>query len=225
MLGRWRFPKEARVIRIFIADDHVLVREGIRELFGAQRDFTVIGAASDYDEAVEVLQTSQVDVMIVDITMPGRDGFDLINHVQTTYPRVRIVALTMHAADEYVSRALKAGAHGYVTKDAQPDQLVSAVRRVMSGSSYLCARVAESLALRLTLQDVSVPPHTRLSRREFSIFSMLVEGHTVTAIARELGVSVKTVSTHKMRLLRKMHLRNQSDLVRYALQNEVSEAS
>jgi DNA-binding NarL/FixJ family response regulator len=217
-----RLPEGAAVIRIFIADDHALVREGIRGVFVKQPDFSVVGDAGDYSEAVERLRQIPVDVVIVDITMPGRDGFELISYIQTAYPRMRIIALTMHVADEYVSRALKAGAHGYVTKDAAPDQLVAAVRRVMTGSSYLSARVAESMALRLTRHETSVLPHTRLSRREYAIFSMLVEGSTVTAIAKELGVSVKTVSTHKMRLLRKMHLRNQSDLVRYALQNQVS---
>lgn len=210
------------MIKIFIADDHALVREGIRGVFVKQPDFAVVGEAGDYDEAVERLGQMAVDVMIIDITMPGRDGFELINYVQTTYSHTRIVALTMHVADEYVSRALKAGAHGYVTKDAAPDQLVAAVRRVMAGSSYLSSRVAESLALRLSRHDTSALPHTKLSRREFAIFSMLAEGSTVTAIARELGVSVKTVSTHKMRLLRKMHLRNQSDVVRYVMQNKVT---
>jgi DNA-binding NarL/FixJ family response regulator len=204
-----------------IADDHVLVRKGIRALLGTQADFQLVAEAGSYGEAVEQLYSHKPDVVMLDIAMPGRDGLDLVAYVRSVQPQARIIVLTMHTEDEYASRALKAGTHGYVTKDSTPDQLVSAIRRVASGSSFLSPRIAESLALRLTRHD-DAPLHTRLSRREFAIFGMLVEGRTVTAIAQELALSVKTVSAHKMRVLRKMNLRSQSDLVRYAIQHRVA---
>jgi len=204
-----------------IADDHVLVRKGIRALLATQPDFQLVAEAGSYGEAVEQLHAHRVDVAMLDISMPGRDGLDLIAYVRSVQPQARIIVLTMHTEDEFASRALKAGTHGYVTKDSTPDQLTSAVRRVASGSSFLSPRIAESLALRLTRQE-DAPAHERLSRREFSIFGMLVEGRTVTAIAHELALSVKTVSAHKMRVLRKMNLRSQSDLVRYAIQHRVA---
>jgi len=204
-----------------IADDHVLVRKGIRALLASQADFQLVAEAGSYAEAVEQLHAHRADVVMLDISMPGRDGLDLITYVRSVQPQARIIVLTMHTEDEFASRALKAGTHGYITKDSSPDQLTAAIRRVASGSSFLSPRIAESLALRLTRQD-DAPAHERLSRREFAIFGMLVEGHTVTAIAHELALSVKTVSAHKMRLLRKMNLRSQSDLVRYAIQHSVA---
>ena len=209
------------MIKIIIADDHVLVRKGIRALLATQPDLQLVAEASSYGEAVEQLHAHRADVVTVDIAMPGRDGFDLISYIRSVQPQVGIVVLTMHTEDEYASRALKAGTHGYVTKDSTPDQLVNAIRRAASGLSFLSPRIAESLALRLTRQD-DAPPHHQLSQREFAIFGMLVKGRTVTAIAEELALSVKTVSAHKMRVLRKMNLRSQSDLVRYAIQHRVA---
>jgi len=209
------------LITILIADDHVLVRKGIRALLATQPDFQLVAEAGNFGEAVEQLHVHRTDVVMLDISMPGRDGLDLIAYVRSVQPQARILVLTAHTEDEYASRALKAGTHGYVTKDSTPEQLTTAIRRIASGSSFLSPRIAESLALRLTRED-DAPLHTRLSRREFAIFGMLVEGRTVTAIAQELALSVKTVSAHKMRVLRKMNLRSQSDLVRYAIQHRVA---
>jgi len=204
-----------------IADDHVLVRKGIRALLATQVDFQLLAEAGCYAEAVEQLHAHRLDVVMLDISMPGRDGLQLISYVRAVQPQARILVLTAHTEDEYASRALKAGTHGYVTKDSTPDQLVTAIRRVAAGSSFLSPRIAESLALRLTRND-DAPAHTRLSRREFAIFGMLVDGQTVTRIAEELALSVKTVSAHKTRMLKKMNLRSQSDLVRYAIQHNVT---
>ena len=155
-----------------IADDHVLVRKGIRALLASQADFQLVAEAGSYAEAVEQLHAHRADVVMLDISMPGRDGLDLITYVRSVQPQARIIVLTMHTEDEFASRALKAGTHGYITKDSSPDQLTAAIRRVASGSSFLSPRIAESLALRLTRQD-DAPAHERLSRREFAILSLI----------------------------------------------------
>jgi len=210
------------VISIIIADDHVLVRKGIRGLLARQKDFNVVGEAGNYKEAVEQIDAHPMDLIIIDITMPGRDGFDIISHVRLAQPRARIMVLTMHTETEFVSRALKAGTHGYVTKDSTPEELIAAVRGVAGGSPFLSPKIAQSLALRLTQQNESTPLHSRLSPREFAIYGMLAEGKTVTDISRELDLSIKTVSAHKTSILRKLNLRNQSELVRYAIQQSSS---
>lgn len=213
------------MIDIIIADDHVMVRRGIRGLLARQKDFNVLAEAGNYKEAVEQIDAHPVDLLVVDITMPGRDGFDIISHMRLAHPRTRILVLTMHTETEYVSRALKAGAHGYVTKDMTPEELTAAVREVAGGSAYLSPKVAQTLALELSQQVGQTPLHSRLSTREFAIYGMLAHGKTVTDIAHELDLSIKTVSAHKTSLLRKLNLRNQAELVRYAIEHPISAPS
>lgn len=210
------------MINIILADDHVLVRKGIRGLLASQTDFNVIAEAGTCNEAIEQLSRFHADVIIVDISMPGRSGFDLIAHVRTVQPQARVIVLTVHTEEEFASRALKAGTHGYITKDASPEQLVTAVREVAAGSSFLSPQIAQSLVWWMARSNDAGPLHSRLTRREFAIFGMLAEGRPATDIARELDLSVKTVSGHKMSILRKLNLRTQSELVRYALQHGLS---
>lgn len=209
------------MINILIADNHTLVRKGVRALLAHQPDLNVAGDAETYQEALEQLQLHRVEVVLLDISMPvpppGRDGLDLIAQVRALQPHARTIVLTMHTESEYATRALKAGANGYVTKDVTPELLVSAIRRVVSGAMFLSPNIAESLALRVALQGDEEPPHKRLSRRELAVFGMLAEGKTLSEIAERLTLSAKTVSAHKLSVLRKLNMRNVAELVRYAI--------
>jgi two-component system, NarL family, invasion response regulator UvrY len=213
------------VINILIVDRHALVRKGIRALLQVQADFSVLAEAGNYDEAVEALRVNRFDVVIADIAMegplPGRDSIGLIAHVRAVQPQARMIVLTMHTEDAYASRALKAGATGYVTKDATPELLVTAIHRVMTGAPFLSPSVAESLALKVARQDDASLAHLRLSKRELTVFNMLAHGKTVNDIAHQLALSAKTVGAHKINVLRKMKLRTVAELVRYAIEHEV----
>ncbi len=199
------------MINIIIVDSHILVRKGIRALLVSQQDLNVVAEAGTYAEALEQLELHRVDVVIFDIAMPvpapGRDSLDLIAHVRTAQPHARMMVLTMHTENEYAVRALKAGAHGYVTKDVTPELLVDAIRRVAGAELFLSPNIAQSLALRVALQEDIAPLHQRLSRREQAVFGMLADGKTINDIARGLTLSAKTVSAHKLNVLRKLNMR------------------
>jgi DNA-binding NarL/FixJ family response regulator len=214
------------LINIIIVDSHVLVRKGIRALLVSQPDLNVVAEAGTYEEALEQLRLHRVDLVIFDIAMPvpapGHDSLELIAHVRSTQPHARTVVLTMHTENEYAVRALKAGAHGYVTKDVTPELLINAIRRVVSGALFLSPNIAESLALRVAFQDDIAPLHKRLSRREQAVFGMLADGKTVSDIARRLTLSAKTVSAHKLNVLRKLNMRTVAELVRYAIEHHVT---
>ena len=214
------------MINIIIADNHILVRKGIRALLVSQPDLNVVAEAGTYEEALEQLQLHRVDVVIFDIAMPvsapGRDSLDLIAHVRTCQPHAHTVVLTMHTENEYAARALKAGAHGYVTKDVTPELLINAIRRVVNGALFLSPNVAQSLALRVALQDDIAPLHKRLSRRELAVFGMIADGKTINDIAGRLTLSAKTVNAHKLNVLRKLNMRTVAELVRYAIEHQVS---
>jgi len=214
------------LINILIVDHHVLVRKGIRALLQVHPDFSVLAEAGSYVEAVEALRLHRFDVVVADIAMggpvPGRDSIELIAHVRAAQPQARMIVLTMHTENAYAARALKAGTDGYVTKDVTPEVLVSAIHRVMTGAPYLSASIAESLALKVARQDDAGLVHSRLSRRESTIFNMLVHGKTVNDIAHQLALSAKTVSAHKINVLRKMNLRTVAELVRYATEHELN---
>ena len=214
------------MINIIIVDNHILVRKGIRALLVGQPDFNVVAEAGTYEEALAQLELHRVDVVIFDIAMPGaapgRESLDLIAHVRTAQPHAHTVVLTMHTENEYAARALKAGAHGYVTKDVTPELLINAIRRVVSGALFISPNVAESLALRVALQDDVAPLHKRLSRRELAVFGMIADGNTINDIARRLTLSAKTVSAHKLNVLRKLNMRTVAELVRYAIEHRIN---
>jgi DNA-binding NarL/FixJ family response regulator len=209
------------MIRVLLVDDHALFRQGIRELLGKAPDIRVVAEAGGYSQAIEMLRVNDISVVVADLSMPGRDGIDLVAHIKASNPAVSILVLTMHEDCEYATRALRSGASGYMTKASSSDELISAIRRIASGRSYVSAGVSENLMLRFTRSDSETPPHTMLSHREFRIFELLVQCQTTTRIARELSLSVKTVSTHKTRLLKKMGLQHQGELVRYAIEHKL----
>jgi DNA-binding NarL/FixJ family response regulator len=214
------------LINIIIVDNHVLVRKGIRALLVSEPDLNVVAEAGTFEEAIEQLQAHRVDVVIFDIAMPvpspKRDCLELIAHVRTTQPNARMVVLTMHTESEYAARSLKAGAHGYLTKDVTPELLISAIRRVVTGALFLSPNVAQSLALRVALQDDIEPLHKRLSSRELAVFGMIADGHSINEIARRFALSAKTVSAHKLSVLRKLNMRTIAELVRYAIEHQIT---
>ena len=209
------------MIRLVIADDHVMFRQGIAWLLSEEDDLTIVGEAASYADTIAAVRSGQPDLVVLDLSMPGRDGIETIAHLRDIAPEVKILVLTMHQEEGYAARALRAGCHGYITKDNASEQLVDAIRRLIAGKGYLCPNIAERLAVGLSHGDAQAAPHTRLSNREYRIFELLVAGHSGIEIAEELSLSTKTVSTHKARLLRKMNLNNQSELVRYAVAHQL----
>jgi two-component system, NarL family, invasion response regulator UvrY len=212
------------LINILIADNHTLVRKGVRALLAHQPDLNVVAEAETYEEALEQLRNHSVEVVLLDVSLPvpasARDGLDLIAEIRSLQPLARILVLTMHTENAYAMRALRAGVNGYVTKDVTPEMLISAIRRVAGGAMFLSPGIAESLALHVALQNDDEPLHKRLSQRELAVFGMLADGKTINEIAQRLTLSAKTVSAHKLNVLRKLNVRNVAELVRYAIEHQ-----
>jgi DNA-binding NarL/FixJ family response regulator len=211
------------MIRLVIADDHAIVREGLKRIVALANDMKVVGEAADGTEVMQRVRESDFDVLVLDLSMPGRSGIELIKLVHAEKAKLRILVLSMHPELQYAVRAIKAGANGYLTKESAPFQLLHALRRIASGGAFISAEVAEQLALGAMPGGVSAT-HEALSDREFEVFSLIVAGNSVTNIAARLNLSVKTISTHKTNLMHKMGLKNQSELIRYAIKNEVGDA-
>lgn len=211
------------MIRIVIADDHTIVREGLKQLLAAAGDFEIVGEAQDGHEAMRQVRSLDFDVLLMDMSMPGKGGMELIKQVKSEKPKVRILVLTMHEEHQYAVRAIRAGASGYLTKDGATAQLVSALRKVAGGGAYISSAVAEQLALH-AMPGAEGPPHAALSNREFQVFSMIAEGKSVSDIAERLNLSVKTVSTHKANLMQKMNMSTTGEIIRYAIAHKLVEA-
>ncbi len=209
-------------MNILIADDHAILRAGLKHLLSDYPDIAVGGEAANGQEVLMLVRNQHWDILLLDMTMPGKSGIELIKQIKLIAPKLPILILSMHKEDVYAVRALKAGAAGYLCKDNAEDQLVAALRKIAAGGLYITPTVAEKLALdALQGDDRNVPPHTRLSDREYQIFQSIVAGESVTDIAQKLNLSVKTVSTHKMHVMEKMGCDNVADLVRYAIQHEL----
>jgi len=206
------------MIRLVVADDHTIVREGLKQILAAASDLRVVGEASDGHQVMERVRALDFDLLLLDMSMPGKSGIELIKQVKAEKPKLRVLVLSMHEEKQYAVRAIKAGASGYVTKDSAGTQLVTAIRKVAGGGAFITAEVAEQLALG-AMPDAESAPHGRLSDREFEVLRLLVAGHTVTETAAMLNLSGKTVSTHKARLMEKLGIDNQADLVRYAMKH------
>jgi len=210
------------MIRILVADDHTIVREGVKQLLSEENDFVVAGEAANGLEVLKLLRDQSFDVLLMDMSMPGRNGIELIKQVKGEKPKLAILVLSMHKEKQYAVRALKAGAQGYLTKESAPAQLVSAIRKVAGGGMFISDGVAERLALELG-GNHDEAPHTQLSDREYQIFTMIVVGSPIGGIADELSLSVKTVSTHKTRILQKMRMTSSAELIHYAIRNKLIE--
>jgi DNA-binding NarL/FixJ family response regulator len=203
-------------IRIVIADDHAIVRDGLKRIFEGQPDLAVVGEARDGHEALAAARSDSLDVLLLDMSMPGRAGIELIKQIKAERPALPVLVLSMHDEEQYAVRAIRAGAAGYLTKDSATTQLVAAIRKVAGGGLYITPGVAEQLAqgLKAVPDDL---PHKRLSDREYEVFMRLVAGESVSGIAERLHLSVKTVSTHKTHILEKMRMGSVAELVRYAV--------
>ena len=208
------------MIRVLLADDHHVVRAGLRELLSGTGDITVAGEATNGHEVLERIRDADYDVAVLDMSMPGRSGIELIRLVKAERPKLRILMLSMHSEEQWAVRALRAGASGYLTKETAPDELIAAIRRIASGGAYVTPETAERLALAAN-RDSEAPPHTLLTDREFQVFRMIAGGASVSEVARELSLSIKTVSTHKTHIMEKMGLANAAELIRYALEHRL----
>jgi len=206
------------MIRIAVADDHAIVREGLKRILDAASGFEVVGEAADGAQVMQLVRELELDVLLLDLSMPGRSGMELIKLVKAEKPRVRILVLSMHQETQYAVRAIKSGASGYLTKESAPTELEQALRRIAAGGAYVGADVAHQLALG-AMPGGEAPPHEALSPREFEVFELLAQGRSVTDIAHRLHLSVKTVSTHKSNLMQKLGVHNPSELVRYAIRH------
>ncbi|MFW6150444.1 MAG: response regulator [Chloroflexota bacterium] len=202
--------------RVIIADDHAVVRHGLRQILAGTSDMTLAGEAQSGQQVLQLLEKDDFDVLVLDISMPGPSGLDILRHLKETRPSLRVLVLSIHPEDQYAVRVLRAGADGYLTKETAPDELIAAIRKVSRGGKYISSSLAERLALELETQREGAA-HQALSNREFEVLRRIASGKTIGDIAHEMGLSIKTISTYRSRILEKLGLRNNLELVRYAL--------
>ena len=210
------------MIRIIIADDHEIVRRGLKQIVAEVPDMAVAGEASDAPGVLALVRKKDCDVLILDITMPGRSGIDVLKELRQKCPKLPVLILSMHSEDEYAVRVIKAGAAGYMTKRSAPKELIGAIRKVVGGGKYVSMSVAEKLAAALS-QGAVKSLHENLSDREYQVMCMIAEGKRLSEIADELSLSEKTISTYRARILEKMRMRKNSELIRYAVQHKLVE--
>jgi DNA-binding NarL/FixJ family response regulator len=208
------------MLKILIADDHPVFRRGLRQIISEASDMFVAEEATDGWEALSKVRESKCDVVLLDITMPGKNGMDVLAQLKNERPGLPVLILSMHPEQQYAVRALRVGASGYLTKESAPDELVTAIRKVSQGGKYVSASLAETLAS--ILQEKGEQPlHKSLSNREYQVMCMIASGKTVAEIAIELSLSVKTISTYRARVLEKMKMKNNAELARYATKNQL----
>lgn len=207
-------------MKILIADDHAIVRRGIKQIVLEEYPFAETGEASDSEELVKKAFTSDWDVIITDLSMPGRSGLDALQQIKHQLPKIPVLILSMHPEEQYAIRVLKAGASGYISKDMAQDELVHALRKVTSGKKYITPSLAEKLAAQLE-QDNNAMPHESLSNREFDVLKLLASGKSVSEIAELLSLSSTTISTYRARIMEKMNMKTNAELTRYALENKL----
>ena len=205
------------MIRVVLADDHTIVREGLKQILTSDGGFEVVGEARDGHEAMARVRELAFDVLVLDMSMPGRSGIELIKQVRAEKPKLRILVLIMHEEGQYAVRAIRDGAAGYLTKESASAQLVEALRKVAGGGAFISSEVAQSLALG-AMPGAEGPLHGSLSDREYQVFLMIAAGKSISDIAASLSLSVKTVSTHKANILQKMNLTTAGELIRYAIE-------
>lgn len=209
-------------IRVLIADDHAIIRQGLKQILSDTDDMEVSGEADGGISAIQLIREKPYDVVLLDVSMPDRNGIDTLKQIKKEMPKLPVLMLSMHPEEQYAIRALRAGAAGYLSKQGAPEQLVTAIRQVASGKKYVSAAVAEELANAIG-EDLERPPHEKLSDREYQTLCMISSGKTLTQIAEQLNLSVKTVSVYRARLLEKMKLRNNAELTHYGLKHGLVE--
>jgi DNA-binding NarL/FixJ family response regulator len=208
------------MIRILIADDHVLFREGLKQILAKNHDLCVTDEVGNGKDALDKILSTDYDVVVLDISMPGQTGWDILSEAKRHKPDLPILILSMHPEDQYAIRMLKAGASGYVSKESVPDELITAIRKVAAGGRYVSVALAEKLAFALNSQ-LEKMPHQLLSNREFQVMCMLASGKSLKEIADNLCLSEKTITTYRARILEKMQLRNNVELTHYAIQHKL----
>jgi len=208
------------VIKVLIADDHAILRRGLKEILMHELKGAVCSEAKNAYEVLTQVQNGDWDLLILDVSMPGRSGLDVLTDLKAARPKLPVLVLSMHPDDQYGKRALKAGASGYVNKDSEPEELFKAIRKVLAGGRYVSPKLAEKLALDLS-ENTERPIHEILSNREFEVLRMIGAGKTVTQIAGELHLSMPTVSTYRARILEKLNMKTTAELMRYALHNQL----
>lgn len=209
------------MIKILLADDHSIVRAGLRRIVEDTDDMVVVAEAASGQEAINKVREALPDVAVIDISMPGMDGLEVISRLEGYFPKLPVLVLTMHEEAQYAVRAISAGASGYVTKRAAPEELVKAIRKVHNGGRFLCDAAAEALALHLAGGKGGISPMDCLSNREIQVLRCLASGQTNREIAESYNISIKTVDTYRSRLLSKLNLRNNAELSRFAIQNHL----
>jgi DNA-binding NarL/FixJ family response regulator len=210
------------MVRIFIADDHAIVREGLKQIIAEISDMVVVDEASNGHEAISKVLKNNYDIIVLDISMPGISGLDVLKQIKSIKPLIPIMILSMHPEEQYAIRVFRAGAHGYLTKESAADELITAIRKVVSGGKYVSSSLAEKLAFDLEIGGEK-PLHENLSDREYQVLCMIASGGTVKEIAEEISLSVKTVSTHRSHILDKMQMHNNAELIHYAIKNSLIE--
>ena len=212
-----------KTINVLIADDHAIVREGLKQILADTDDIVVAGDAQNGQEAVQLVRKkTEAHVLLLDISMPDRSGLEVLNQVKKEKPGIAVLMLSMHREDQYALRSLKAGASGYLNKQSAPAELVIAIRMVAAGKKYITPELAQTLANQLD-EDQEIAPHETLSDREYQTLTLIASGKTVSDIAAELILSVKTISMYRSRLLQKMKLKNNAELTHYAIKNQLVE--
>lgn len=209
-------------IRVLIADDHAIVRQGFKQIFSETEDLIVAGEADDGGEALQLARQQEWDVFLLDVTMPNRNGIDTLKQLKKEFPKLPVLILSMHPEEQYAVRAIKAGASGYLTKQSAPEQLVTAIRQVARGKKYVSAVVAEQLANAIAA-DSEKPLHELLTDREFQVFRLIAAGKPLTQIAEELNLAVATISTFRTRIIEKTGLRSNAEMIRYGLEQGLVE--
>lgn len=208
------------MIKILIADDHAIVRAGVKQILSQENDIAIAGEAATGKEVINLVNNSVFDMVLLDISMPGKSGIEILKQIKLIDPNLPVLILSMYPEKQYAIRSLRAGASGYLTKGNAADELVQAIRHVSQGEKYITTTLASSLASAINIYDEKLP-HERLSDREFQVLRMLAAGKTVSEIAQDLTLSVKTISTHRARVLEKMALKNNSQLIHYAVKHKL----
>ena len=210
------------MIKVLVADDHAVVRRGLRQILAETPDILVCGEASTIPEVRGLVHEQRWDVIVLDINMPGGSGIDLVAELKRATPSARVLVLTVYSEDQYAVRAIRAGAAGFLTKESAPEQLIEAVRKIAGGGRYVSTELGEALAS-VVAGEVGGAPHQRLTDREFEVFKRLAVGRTVSQVAQELALSVKTVSTHRTRILKKMEMKTNAELTHYGVKSGILE--
>ena len=208
------------MIRILVADDHAIVRRGLRQIVADESDMEVVGEAQTAQKILDLARQEEWDVIVLNISMPGRGGFEALKALKQTHSKRPVLVLSMYPEDQFAVRAFRAGAAGYMTKESAPEELVQAIRKVVRGGKYVSPSLAEKLAAELG-EDAERPPHEALSEREYHVLCLLASGKTVTQIAAEMSLSVKTISTYRARLLEKMRMKTNAEVTRYAIEHRL----